>query len=68
MIDNNIFTDFKVQTLVEEKTINYKKVLSGKNFYLIKRIILKLITTYVPDNYFSLGKYMNYNVFDFSFM
>ena len=35
MSDNNIFTDFRVQTLVEEKTINFKKVLSGKNFYLI---------------------------------
>ena len=35
MSDNNIFTDFKVQTLVEEKITNFEKVLSGKNFYLI---------------------------------
>ena len=35
MGDNNIFTDFRVQTLVEEKTINFEKFLSGKNFYLI---------------------------------
>ena len=35
MSDNNIFTDFKVQTLVEEKTINFEKFLSEKNFYLI---------------------------------
>ena len=35
MSDNNIFTDFRVQTLVEEKTINFEKFLSGKNFYLI---------------------------------
>ena len=35
MSDNSIFTDFKVQTLVEEKMINFEKFLSGKNFYLI---------------------------------
>ena len=35
MSDNNIFTDFRVQTLVEEKTINFEKAVSGKNFYLI---------------------------------
>ena len=35
MSDNNIFTDFKVQTLVEEKTINFEKAVSGKSFYLI---------------------------------
>ena len=35
MSDSNIFTDFKVQTLVEEKMIIFEKVLSGKNFYLI---------------------------------
>ena len=35
MSDNNIFTDFRVQTLVEEKTINFEKFLSEKNFYLI---------------------------------
>ena len=35
MSENNIFTDFKVQTLVEEKIINFEKAVSGKNFYLI---------------------------------
>ena len=35
MSENNIFTDFKVQTLVEEKTINFEKAVSGKSFYLI---------------------------------
>ena len=35
MTDNQIFTDFKVQSLIDEKQINFKKVLTGKNFYLI---------------------------------
>ena len=35
MSDNNIFTDFRAQTLVEEKTINFEKAVSGKSFYLI---------------------------------
>ena len=35
MTDNQIFTDFKVQFLVDEKQINFNKVLTGKNFYLI---------------------------------
>ena len=33
--DNQIFTDFKVQFLIDEKQINFNKVLTGKNFYLI---------------------------------
>ena len=35
MTDNQIFTDFKVQLLFDEKQINFNKVLTGKNFYLI---------------------------------
>jgi len=35
MTDNRIFTDFKVQLLFDEKQINFNKVLTGKNFYLI---------------------------------
>ena len=35
MTDNQIFTDFKVQFLVDEKQINFNNVLTGKNFYLI---------------------------------
>ena len=35
MTDNQIFTDFKVQLLFEEKQINFNEVLTGKNFYLI---------------------------------
>ena len=35
MIENQIFTDFKVQFLIDEKQINFNKVLTGKNFYLI---------------------------------
>ena len=35
MTDNQIFTDFKVQSLIDEKQINFNKVLIGKNFYLI---------------------------------
>ena len=35
MTDNHIFTDFKVQFLIDEKQINFNKVLTGKNFYLI---------------------------------
>ena len=35
IIDNQIFTDFEVVELIEEKRINFDKVLSGKNFYLI---------------------------------
>ena len=35
MTDNKIFTDFKVQFLIDEKQINFNKVLTGKNFYLI---------------------------------
>ena len=35
MTDNQIFTDFKVQFLFDEKQINFNKVLTGKNFYLI---------------------------------
>ncbi len=33
--DNQIFTDFKVQFLIDEKQVNFNKVLTGKNFYLI---------------------------------
>ena len=33
--ENQIFTDFKVQFLIDEKQINFNKVLTGKNFYLI---------------------------------
>ena len=35
MTDNQIFTDFKVQFLINEKQINFNKVITGKNFYLI---------------------------------
>ena len=35
IIDNQIFTNFEVIDLVEEKKINFDKVLFGKNFYLI---------------------------------
>ena len=35
MTDNQIFTDFKVQFLIDEKQVNFNKVLTGKNFYLI---------------------------------
>ena len=35
MTDNQIFTDFKVQFLFDEKQTNFNKVLTGKNFYLI---------------------------------
>ena len=35
MTDNQIFTDFKVQFLIDENQINFNKVLTGKNFYLI---------------------------------
>ena len=35
MIDNQIFTDFEVEEFIEEKQINFNKVLTGKNFYLI---------------------------------
>ena len=35
MTDNQIFTDFEVVEFVEEKQINFNKVLTGKNFYLI---------------------------------
>ena len=35
MTDNQIFTDFEVEEFIEEKQINFNKVLTGKNFYLI---------------------------------
>ena len=35
MSENQIFTDFEVVGLIEEKQINFNKVLTGKNFYLI---------------------------------
>ena len=35
MTDNQIFTDFNVQFLIDEKQTNFNKVLTGKNFYLI---------------------------------
>ncbi len=35
MTDSQIFTDFKVQFLIDEKQINFNKALTGKNFYLI---------------------------------
>ena len=35
IIDNQIFTDFEVIDLIEEKKINFDKILIGKNFYLI---------------------------------
>ena len=35
MSENQIFTDFEVVELIEEKQINFNKVLFGKNFYLI---------------------------------
>ena len=33
--ENQIFTDFEVVGLIEEKQINFSEVLTGKNFYLI---------------------------------
>ena len=35
MSENQIFTDFQVVGLIEEKQINFNNVLFGKNFYLI---------------------------------
>ncbi len=35
MSENQIFTDFEVVELIEEKQINFSEVLTGKNFYLI---------------------------------
>ena len=35
MSENQIFTDFEVVGLIEEKQINFNEVLTGKNFYLI---------------------------------
>ena len=35
MSENQIFTDFEVEGLIEEKKINFNEVLTGKNFYLI---------------------------------
>ena len=35
MNENQIFTDFEVVGLIDEKQINFYKVLTGKNFYLI---------------------------------
>ena len=35
MTDNQIFTDFEVVVLIDEKQINFNEVLTGKNFYLI---------------------------------
>ena len=35
IVDNQIFTDFEVIDLKEEKKINLDKILIGKNFYLI---------------------------------
>ena len=35
MSENQIFTDFKVVELIEEKQINFNKVLFGKKIYLI---------------------------------
>ena len=33
--DNQIYTDFEVIDLIEEKKINFNQILFGKNFYLI---------------------------------
>ena len=33
--DNQIYTDFEVTDLIEEKKINFDQLLTGKNFYLI---------------------------------
>ena len=33
--DNEIFTDFEVIDLKEEKKVNFDKILYGKNYYLI---------------------------------
>ena len=35
MSENQIFTDFQVVGLIEEKQINFNEALTGKNFYLI---------------------------------
>ena len=35
MIDNQIFTDFEVEELIEEKKVNFDSAFIGKNFYLI---------------------------------
>ena len=35
MSENQIFTDFEVVGLIEEKQINFNELLTGKNFYLI---------------------------------
>ena len=35
MSENQVFTDFEVVGLIEEKQINFNEMLTGKNFYLI---------------------------------
>ena len=35
MIDNQIFTDFEVEELIDEKKINFDEAFIGKNFYLV---------------------------------
>ena len=35
MSENQIFTDFEVVGLIEEKQINFNEMLTGNNFYLI---------------------------------
>ncbi len=35
MIHNQIFTDFEVEELIEEKKVNFDNVFLGKNFYLL---------------------------------
>ena len=35
IIDNQIFTDFEVEELIDKKKINFDEVFVGKNFYLI---------------------------------
>ena len=35
IMDEQIFTDFEIQGFIEGKRVNFSKVLSGKNFYLI---------------------------------
>ena len=40
IIDNQIFTDFKVEELIEGEKVNFDSVFFGKNFYLINICLL----------------------------
>ena len=58
MSENQIFTDFEVVELIEEKQINFNKVLLGKKIYLIfinQKLNLKICKNLIIGHFWGVN-------------